>query len=96
MFAIKGAALGAVVAAGTWPTTAALLPVSSVALSVALALLTVAISSYLGANYTGCSTFTSLSGVKRELRVAIPAMATALVVAAVLPGAALVLERILR
>jgi len=96
MFAVKGAALGALVATAIWPTAVALLPDSSVAQSVALVLLTVAISSYLGANYTGCSTFTSLSGVKRELSVSIPTMAAALLVAAVLPGAALILERILR
>jgi acetyl-CoA decarbonylase/synthase complex subunit gamma len=96
MFAVKGAVLGAVVVAATWPVARGLLPESPRALLVALALLTIVISSYLASNYTGCTTFTSLSGVKRELRVAIPAMAAALVVAAVLPGAALVLERILR
>ncbi len=96
MFAVKGAVLGAVVAAAIWPVARGLLPESPVAFLVALALLTIAISSYLASNYTGCTTFTSLSGVKRELRLAIPAMAAALVVAAVLPGAALVLERILR
>ena len=62
----------------------------------ALGLVTIAISSYLAVNYTGSTTFTSLSGVKRELRVSIPAMAGALIVAAILPGAALVLERIVR
>jgi hypothetical protein len=32
-----------------------------------------ALSSYLAVNFTGSSTFTSLSGVKRELKVALPA-----------------------
>jgi acetyl-CoA decarbonylase/synthase complex subunit gamma len=31
-----------------------------------------AISSYLAMNFTGCSTYTSLSGVKREMRWALP------------------------
>jgi acetyl-CoA decarbonylase/synthase complex subunit gamma len=97
MFAVKGAALGLVVAALQGEFGGGLLPDgASGALPWALGLLTVAISSYLGANYTGSTTFTSLSGVKRELRVSIPAMAGALIVAAILPGAALVLERIVR
>ncbi len=92
MFAVKGAFLGAVVAAGAWIGGRGLLPEEApVALPLALALVTIAVSSYLGANYTGSTTFTSLSGVKRELRVAIPVMAGALIIAAVLPVAALVL-----
>ena len=55
-----------------------------------------AITSHLGANSTGSTTFTALSGVKRKLKVSIPLMAGALVVAAILPGAALALERTLR
>jgi acetyl-CoA decarbonylase/synthase complex subunit gamma len=31
-----------------------------------------AISGYLAMNFTGCSTYTSLSGVKREMRWALP------------------------
>jgi hypothetical protein len=92
MFAVKGAFLGAVVAAGAWIGGRGLLPEgASVAVPIALALVTTAVASYLGANYTGSTTFTSLSGVKRELRVAIPVMAGALIIAAVLPVAALVL-----
>jgi acetyl-CoA decarbonylase/synthase complex subunit gamma len=97
MFAAKGAALGALVAAGGWIGGRGLLPEgASVGLPTALALVTVAITSYLAANYTGSTTFTSLSGVKRELRVAIPVMAGALIVAAVLPVAGLVLGGIAR
>ena len=69
---------------------------ASVALPLALALVTVAVTSYLGANYTGSTTFTSLSGVKKELRVAIPVMAVALITAAVLPAAALIFGEIAR
>lgn len=97
MFAVKGAFLGAVVAAGAWIGGRGLLPEEApVVLRLALALLTVAVSSYLGANYTGSTTFTSLSGVQSELRVAIPVMAGALIIAAVLPVAALVLGVIAR
>lgn len=97
MFAVKGAALGALVAAMAWIGGRELLPDgASVALPLALALVTIAITSYLGANFTGSTTFTSLSGVKQELRVAIPVMAVALAVAAVLPGAALILGGIAR
>jgi hypothetical protein len=97
MFAVKGALLGAMVAAGVWIGGRGLLPEkASVALPLALALVTIAVSSYLGANYTGSTTFTSLSGVKRELRVAIPVMAVALIAATVLPVAALVLEGMTR
>jgi len=31
-----------------------------------------AISAYLAMNFTGCSTYTSLSGVKKEMRFALP------------------------
>jgi hypothetical protein len=97
MFAAKGAVLGAGIAAGTWISGRSLLPEgATVALPIALALVTMAMTSYLAANYTGSTTFTSLSGVKRELRVALPVMAGALVTAALLPGTALVLEGIAR
>jgi acetyl-CoA decarbonylase/synthase complex subunit gamma len=97
MFAVKGAFLGALVAAGAWVGGRGVLPEdASVALPLALALVTIAVSSYLGANYTGSTTFTSLSGVKQELRVAVPVMAVALITATVLPVAALVLEGMAR
>ena len=41
--------------------------------SVAWLLIIPAISAYLAMNFTGCSTYTSLSGVKREMRWALPA-----------------------
>ena len=40
--------------------------------SLAWILIVPAISSYLAMNFTGCSTYTSLSGVKREMRWALP------------------------
>ena len=39
-----------------------------------------AITAYLGLNFTGATTFTSLSGVKKELRIAIPAIIVCLIV----------------
>jgi acetyl-CoA decarbonylase/synthase complex subunit gamma len=40
-------------------------------------LLIPAISGYLALNFTGCSTYTSLSGVKKETRLALPLEACA-------------------
>jgi acetyl-CoA decarbonylase/synthase complex subunit gamma len=37
-----------------------------------------AVSAYLAMNFTGCSTFTSLSGVKKEMRFAVPMQIAAL------------------
>lgn len=42
------------------------------------------LSSYLSFNFTGCTTFTSVSGVKRELRLALPIYLTALTISGVL------------
>ncbi len=42
--------------------------------ALALLLLLPAISAYLALNFTGASTYTSLSGVKREMRFAVPAI----------------------
>ena len=46
-------------------------------------LLIPAISTYLAMNFTGCSTFTSLSGVKREMKWAVPAQIAAVVLGAI-------------
>lgn len=43
-----------------------------------------AVSSFHTLNFTGCSTYTSRSGVKKEMRIALPAMAGALVISLVL------------
>jgi acetyl-CoA decarbonylase/synthase complex subunit gamma len=47
-------------------------------------LLIPAISAYLAMNFTGCSTFTSLSGVKKEMKWAVPAQITAAALGTVL------------
>ena len=51
--------------------------------SLALLLITVAISSYLAMNFTGSTPFTSPSGVEKEMRRAIPLQAGAVVIALV-------------
>ena len=82
-FALKGALVGAI----------ALSPVlffverffhGSALLATAVLLFFVAAASYLALNFTGCTTFTSMSGVKKEMRVAVPAYVAACAAAAVL------------
>jgi hypothetical protein len=65
-FALKGAWTGLV--AGALPLLARPAPIEAAA----CALLGVCLSSFLSMNFTGASTYTSLSGVKREMRVALP------------------------
>jgi len=48
--------------------------------SLALILFIAAISAYLTLNYTGCSTFTSVAGVKKEVRIALPIIGLMLLV----------------
>ena len=67
-FALKGATLGLVVGGAAWLTG---LTGNSMQ-SVAWLLLATAISSYLLMNFTGSSTYTSLSGVRKEMRIAVP------------------------
>jgi acetyl-CoA decarbonylase/synthase complex subunit gamma len=43
-----------------------------------------AVSAFHTLNFTGCSTYTSRSGVKKEMRIALPAMGGALIASAVL------------
>ncbi len=43
-----------------------------------------AISSYYALSFTGCTPFTSRSGVKREMRIALPLMGVALLLGGVL------------
>jgi hypothetical protein len=81
-FAFKGALVGLLWCTGlyllgngsTWglfPTLAALLALP-------------AISAFYTLNFTGCTTFTSRSGVKKEMRLSFPAMGGALLVSALL------------
>ncbi len=79
-FAIKGALLGAVAAfgllaiwSGVWGWLEGL----------SIILFTTAISSYLAMNFTGSTPFTSPTGVEKEMRMAIPLQAAAVLLAAV-------------
>jgi hypothetical protein len=66
-FALKGAFWGAVVAL-SWNL---LFPVSLME-GVGLGFISISIASFMTMNFTGSSTYTSLSGVKKEMKVAIP------------------------
>jgi hypothetical protein len=71
-FAVKGAVTGAA-AVGL---LAVLMPDLGLR-GAAWTLFVVAISSFLGMNFTGSSTYTSLSGVRREMNMAVPAQIVA-------------------
>ena len=71
-FAMKGAFTGA--------AAALLLPFVIISRGLELSawvLITIALSSFLAMNFTGSSTYTSLSGVKKEMREAVPFQITA-------------------
>ncbi len=85
-FALKGALVGVVVTAWLrgllvgWPSS------GSTWGFVSWLLLGGALASFVAMNFTGASTFTSLSGVRREMRVAVPVQAVALVAGLVVWG----------
>lgn len=78
-FALKGAVCGLGIGILTLLFTSPL-PLSAIALLLGIATL----SSYCAMNFTGSTTFTSPSGVEKEMRLAIPAQAVAAVVSAVI------------
>ena len=83
-FAMKGAFTGA--------AAALLIPFFIFATGLELSawtLITISLSSYLTMNFTGSSTYTSLSGVKKEMREAVPFQITAVSVGLILWLAAL-------
>ncbi|OGR67790.1 MAG: hypothetical protein A2081_00275 [Elusimicrobia bacterium GWC2_61_19] len=81
-FAVKGAAAGLAAVAALSP----LLPFGPYQLA-ARALVYAAAASFIGLDFTGASTYTSLSGVKKEMRLATPAQALAFLAGLVLLGA---------
>ncbi|KAF0220442.1 MAG: acetyl-CoA decarbonylase/synthase complex subunit [Geobacteraceae bacterium] len=84
-FAIKGALVGLV-----WSACCYLFANGAgwhVTTTVALFLALPAVSAFYTLNFTGCTTFSSRSGVKKELRLAIPAMGGAIAVSALLVAA---------
>jgi len=87
-FSLKGAQIGLL-----WAFTVSLTLgyAWSVGTIVALFLIVPAIAAYFAMNFTGCSTYTSLSGVQREMRVAVPVI----IVCILTGGVTLVLGRFL-
>jgi acetyl-CoA decarbonylase/synthase complex subunit gamma len=73
-FAVKGAVAGLAWAATCWSFGHVANPLATLGLFLALP----AVSAYYALNFTGCTPFTSLSGVKREVRFAMPVMGVAL------------------
>lgn len=78
-FSFKGWLLGLIWAAGVlllngFPDA----PVFSWVTAASYLLALPAVSSYLAMNFTGCSTYTSFSGVKREMEIALPLMLVSL------------------
>jgi len=73
-FAVKGALTGIIVALVCW----ALGLVQTSYEVVAATLLLGAMASFMGLQFTGASTFTSLSGVRKETRIALPLQSAAL------------------
>ena len=61
-----------------------LLPSVEVMDKVSMVLVISGLSSYLGMNFTGSTPFTSPSGVEKEMKLAIPLQAAAVVIAAAL------------
>ncbi len=74
MFASKGAALGLLASV---VCAALLLPDASWAFMAGGILMSTAAASFALMNFTGASTYTSLSGVKREMRICVPMQAVA-------------------
>jgi hypothetical protein len=77
-FSAKGAIAGALVAVAALVALPGMLGMLSPAAWMAVVLGISAMASYVGVNFTGCTPYTSPSGVERELRRAIPLQATAL------------------
>ena len=87
-FSLKGAQIGLLWAFAVSLTLASTWSLGSI---VALFLITPAIAAYFAMNFTGCSTFTSLSGVQKEMRIAVPVI----ILSILYGGVALVLGKFL-
>jgi acetyl-CoA decarbonylase/synthase complex subunit gamma len=81
-FAVKGAVVGLL-----WSWVFYVLAGGSGwngAVTTALFLALPAVSAFYTLNFTGCTTYTSRSGVKKEMRIALPAMGSALIAGIIL------------
>jgi len=76
-FSLKGAEIGVIVFIVSYVSS---LAGSHIVQVIAWLLLIPALSSFLTMNFTGSSTYTSLSGVKREMRTAVPVQIAAAVI----------------
>jgi len=87
-FSLKGVQIGLL-----WAFTVSLTLAStwSVGSIIALFLIAPAIAAYFAMNFTGCSTFTSLSGVRKEMRIAVPVI----ILSILSGGVALMLDKFL-
>lgn len=84
-FSVKGLIPGLVSAAGAWYITHAIYPYWAWSVQViAWFIITMTASSFLAMNFTGSSTYTSLSGVKKEMKYAVPIQIAAVSIAALL------------
>jgi acetyl-CoA decarbonylase/synthase complex subunit gamma len=81
-FSVKGAVAGAIWSAAFYLFAGG--RAWGVPATMALFLALPAVSAFHTLNFTGCSTYTSRSGVKKEMRIALPAMGGALFVSAIL------------
>jgi hypothetical protein len=59
---------------------------NSIILSSSVYMFFTAMSSYLALNFTGCTTFTNMTGVKKEMRIAVPVYLAACGISAALLG----------
>ena len=84
-FSIKGIwpGIACVILFLTLRNTTGSLPAAGPLETAAWTLIIPGISAYLAMNFTGCSTFTSLSGVKKEMRWAVPAQIVAVALGAI-------------
>jgi acetyl-CoA decarbonylase/synthase complex subunit gamma len=80
-FSLKGAEIGVIVFVVSYLSN---LAGSHIVQIIAWLLLIPALSSFLTMNYTGASTYTSLSGVKKEMQTAVPLQIAAVVIGVVL------------
>jgi len=81
-FALKGASVGLL-----WALLFSLLVVGNrwtLTQTLAIFLALPAVSAFYTLNFTGCTTYTSPHGVKKEMRLALPIMGTALAISALL------------
>lgn len=74
-FSLKGAFVGAAILLGLWALAPENPAFPTLPSRIAWALMVPAVSSFFAMNFTGASTYTSLSGVKREMKIAVPLQA---------------------